>query len=113
MRTEIIKSLFGERLSFSFLFFLHLILVSEISTININKEGCGQFKVARNGRVIGGDDAAIEEFPWQVSLQKITLGAIVPIPHFKHLCGASILNHDWLLTAAHCVDGYVIDLICI
>lgn len=76
-----------------------------IALVNFNKDNCGRFKTNRTGRVIGGDDASIEEFPWQVSLQKFTLGAIIPVPHYRHLCGASILNHDWLLTAAHCVDG--------
>ncbi|XP_054166674.1 trypsin-1-like [Oppia nitens] len=64
-------------------------------------------QLRREGRVIGGEDASIDDFPWQVSLQKFSINGIVPIPHYRHLCGASIINHDWLLTAAHCVDGLV------
>ncbi|GCC38981.1 hypothetical protein chiPu_0023339, partial [Chiloscyllium punctatum] len=43
-------------------------------------------------RIVGGTDASIEEWPWQVSLQYKK----------QHLCGGSIINHQWILTAAHC-----------
>src|SRR5699024_882892 len=58
---------------------------------------CGTFSnisgtVHRNGRIIGGRDAYIEEFPWQVSLQKFRLAFPLPIPDWGHTCGASILT---------------------
>lgn len=46
-------------------------------------------------RVVGGDTATPHQFPWQVSLQRSG----------KHLCGGSILNDKWVLTAAHCISG--------
>lgn len=75
---------------------------------------CGVFSnisslVNRRSRVIGGKDAFIEEFPWQVSLQRFRLAIPLPIPDWGHTCGASIINEYWILTAAHCVDGYVFD----
>lgn len=48
-------------------------------------------------RVVGGTDAAPEEFPHQVSLfwgnEKRN----------QHICGGSIISPNWILTAGHCV----------
>lgn len=46
----------------------------------------------RNGRIVGGRDATIEEFPFMVSLLVIN----------DHFCGGSILNENTILTAAAC-----------
>ncbi|KAM9194658.1 plasma kallikrein [Dugong dugon] len=49
-------------------------------------------------RVVGGTNSSWGEWPWQVSLQ------VTPTAH-SHLCGGSIIGHQWVLTAAHCFDG--------
>ena len=49
--------------------------------------------------IVGGIDASPGDAPWQVSLQAY------PTTHF---CGGSLLNKRTIVTAAHCVDGYVI-----
>ena len=51
------------------------------------------------GRIVGGEEAADGEFPWQVSLRQIAgVGA-------THFCGGSVIDKDWVLTAAHCCAG--------
>lgn len=47
-----------------------------------------------SARVVGGVNAEIGQFPYQVSLQR---------SDGSHTCGGSILDENFILTAAHCV----------
>ncbi|KAL7644216.1 UNVERIFIED_CONTAM: hypothetical protein RMT77_005042 [Armadillidium vulgare] len=47
--------------------------------------------------IVGGTDALHGEFPYQLSLQQIIAGNIIPF------CGAFIIDENYALTAAHCV----------
>jgi len=46
-------------------------------------------------RIVGGSEAEDHSHPWQASLEM----------RGSHICGASIISNEWLVTAAHCVDG--------
>ncbi|XP_075062045.1 acrosin-like [Mixophyes fleayi] len=48
-------------------------------------------------RVVGGKDALPGSWPWLVSIQQF-----MDDEYFLHLCGGSILNVQWVMTAAHC-----------
>ncbi|MBK8011208.1 MAG: trypsin-like serine protease [Deltaproteobacteria bacterium] len=47
-------------------------------------------------KIVGGADTTIEAYPWQVSLRTTSS---------SHFCGGSIIAPDWVLTAAHCMQG--------
>ncbi|XP_019139510.2 transmembrane protease serine 7-like [Corvus cornix cornix] len=53
---------------------------------------CGRHQLKKN-RIVGGEDARSEKWPWQASLQ---MGA------HGHVCGASVISNRWLISAAHC-----------
>lgn len=47
--------------------------------------------------IVGGVNAFPGEFPYIISIQWVILGSS------QHVCGGSILNNVWILTAAHCL----------
>ncbi|XP_009704388.1 PREDICTED: chymotrypsin-like protease CTRL-1 [Cariama cristata] len=59
--------------------------------------GCGvpaiQPSVHYSERIINGQDAVSGSWPWQVSLQS---------RWGSHFCGGSLINENWVVTAAHC-----------
>ncbi|XP_041851355.1 transmembrane protease serine 5 isoform X2 [Melanotaenia boesemani] len=51
---------------------------------------------AKLPRIIGGVEATLGRWPWQVSLYYSN----------RHTCGGSIITTQWIVTAAHCVHNY-------
>uniref|UniRef100_A0A671LV79 Trypsin-2-like n=1 Tax=Sinocyclocheilus anshuiensis TaxID=1608454 RepID=A0A671LV79_9TELE len=56
---------------------------------------CGQAPL--NTKIVGGEDATAGSWPWQVSIQSTAFGG--------HFCGGSLINKDWVLSAAHCFQS--------
>uniref|UniRef100_A0A8D2ZTJ8 chymotrypsin n=1 Tax=Scophthalmus maximus TaxID=52904 RepID=A0A8D2ZTJ8_SCOMX len=59
--------------------------------------GCGTPavppQVTGYARIVNGEEAVPHSWPWQVSLQDYT---------GFHFCGGSLVNENWVVTAAHC-----------
>ena len=63
---------------------------------------CGKSKSQfSETRIIGGREAKEGEFPWQVSIGRISVTSGI----ITHFCGGTILSSNTILTAAHCLDN--------
>ena len=62
--------------------------------------GCGNRPYS--SRVVNGENAQPHSWPWQISLRVNGL----------HICGGSLIDKEWVVTAAHCVQrnpsGYTV-----
>ncbi|XP_015806980.1 transmembrane protease serine 4a isoform X2 [Nothobranchius furzeri] len=64
------------------------------SIISLTCSDCG-LETVSSDRIVGGVNAKIEEWPWQVSLQH----------NGQHTCGGSLVSPQWVVTAAHCFSS--------
>ncbi|UJR27992.1 hypothetical protein I4U23_009250 [Adineta vaga] len=48
-----------------------------------------------SSRIVGGKVSTRGDWPWQISMQR----------NGNHICGGSLINDQWIVTAAHCVSG--------
>ncbi|XP_038565982.1 chymotrypsinogen B-like [Micropterus salmoides] len=69
-----------------------MLMILAVAGSNAQSAVCGTAPL--NTRIVGGEDAPPGSWPWQVSLQS----------NGFHFCGGSLINNQWVLTAAHCLN---------
>ena len=72
-----------------------------VSTPSSADDGISQDDPEDLTRIVGGEEARVGAWPWQVALVRPGGGTDKRAQQF---CGGSLIAPDWVLTAAHCVD---------
>ncbi|PNF43462.1 hypothetical protein B7P43_G10804 [Cryptotermes secundus] len=62
------------------------------------RQVCGR-RLFPESRVVGGEKSSFGKWPWQISLRQWRTST------YLHKCGAALLNENWAITAAHCVEN--------
>ncbi|XP_060808643.1 serine proteinase stubble [Amyelois transitella] len=77
------------------------IFSNETSAANYGKDDykkvCGR-RFWLGARIVGGSKSGFGQWPWQISLRQYRTST------YLHKCGAALLNENWAITAAHCVE---------
>lgn len=65
-----------------------------------------------DSKIVGGETSPIH-YPYQISLQMQARGGGAgffffqqPSSNWSHFCGGSVLNENFIVTAAHCISGF-------
>ncbi|XP_005810916.2 testisin-like [Xiphophorus maculatus] len=68
-----------------------LLMCTVLSGRGLKAQDCGVAPL--NTKIVGGVGATAGSWPWQVSI------------HWRssHICGGTLINSQWVLTAAHCI----------
>ncbi|XP_059185373.1 elastase-1-like [Centropristis striata] len=77
-----------------------LVLTSLAALVLAVREPQPRFLEDNLERVVGGEVARPNSWPWQISLQYRS-GS-----NYYHTCGGTLIERGWVMTAAHCVDSY-------
>lgn len=74
-------------------------LLNHTNYFKINQRKCGtsdNFRI-----VVGGKKAFVGQFPWMALLQ---YASIIDETDLSFRCGGTLINEQFVLTAAHCIE---------
>ncbi|XP_059383024.1 acrosin [Carassius carassius] len=90
-----LSALYLPLIAFTFKMFITALQLVFISSLSSGITGCGKRPLLdppNHLRISGGLSALEGAWPWQVSIQRMS----------RHVCGGSVISHQWVVTASHC-----------
>ena len=81
-----------------------LLITTLIYVFELVSSQCGNptFKPVVASRIVNGQIAVPNSFPWMVSFRQRILSIYVS----NHFCGGSLISNRHIVTAAHCVNRF-------
>merc|ERR1719193_165571 len=58
---------------------------------------CGNQNTEASNRIVGGWAAVEHQFPWMAAVLRVCGN------EYCHICGATIISEEWIMTGAHCM----------
>ncbi|KAM9361316.1 elastase-1-like [Symphorus nematophorus] len=78
---------------------LRFLVLTTLAAVVLALEPQPRYLEDNSLRVVGGEVASPNSWPWQISLQYRS-GS-----NYYHTCGGTLIERGWVMTAAHCVDS--------
>lgn len=72
---------------------LPCVIIITVLNVLIVIQACGA--LGKKNRIVGGTPTYVHQYPWMAMLTY----------KGKFYCGATVINHKYVMTAAHCVHG--------